>query len=194
LVFLFICIFLLLLSIILFSSSKIIIEITNLRLSSNSKKYINKDHKLAIKLCILGKVPIFNINIEETRLKKLRLSAKIENAKLERIIVKELRKVNFGINNIDLNVQLGTEEIELTAVLVSVISTIISMLLKKHSTKNASLNFKVTPIYNKNIINIELSGIIEFKMIHITNIICMLSKKEGISSKNSIFSEIKQKP
>ena len=55
------------------------------------------------------------------------------------------------------------------------------MIFKEKSTKKATTNFNVTPIYNNpNLINIEFSGIFEIKMIHIINIIYILNKKEGV--------------
>ena len=45
----------------------------------------------------------------------------------------------------------------------------------------ANKKYIITPLYfNQNIVNIEISGIFEIKMIHIINIIYILNKKEGV--------------
>ena len=83
------------------------------------------------------------------------------------------------IEKIKLNIIVGTENAALTAFIIPVISTILALALKNTLNNNQQHQFfKVQPIYrDQNLINIKLSGIIEIKMIHIINTICIVKKK-----------------
>ena len=57
----------------------------------------------------------------------------------------------------------------------------ISDLLKNKIKSYKTQKFNVKPVFiNKNLLNIDFSGIFEIKMIHIINIIYILNKKEGV--------------
>ena len=79
----------------------------------------------------------------------------------------------------NLKVFIGTENASLTAFIIPVISTTLALILSKNLKKyNHKQIFSITPIYvNQNLINIAFSGIIQIKMIHIINTICILNKK-----------------
>ena len=186
-VFIFICIFIIIISIILYSS-KIRIEIVNLKFSSQSKRHINKNYRVIIKLCILGVIPILKLNITKTKLKRIKLKEKIKNIdfkilqknpKLDKEIFKVIKQANISIKNINLHIDLGTENASFTAILIPTISTIIAILLNKRIKKFENQIFIVKPIYqNQNLLNIYISGIFEIKMSHIINIINILKRKE----------------
>ena len=186
LVFLFILIVFLLLMIF----SKIRIEVINFKFSSQWKRYINKDYKVIIKLCILSKIPILKINITKTKLEKLKIKEKIKDIdlkiienknKFDKDLIKAIKEINLDIDKINLNIELGTENASLTSIIVPAISTILAILLRQKMQKFENQIFIVKPIYiNQNLINIVLSGIFEIKMIHIINIMYVLNKKEGV--------------
>ena len=72
-------IFVLILIIVLLVFSRIRIEVINLKFSSQTKRHINKDYKVIIKLCILKKIPILKVNITKTKLEKMKIKEKIKN-------------------------------------------------------------------------------------------------------------------
>lgn len=177
--------------ILLFLFSKIKIEIENLKFTSQRQpRHINQDYKLIIKLCILKKIPIIKINLTKTRLEKIELKKQIEKINIEELmankqfdfkIIKAFKRLNIDIDNINLKIEMGTENAALTAIIVPIISTILSIIFSRKIKKEQNQKFEIKPIYiNQNLINILFSGIFEIKMIHIINIIYILNKKEGV--------------
>lgn len=187
LVFLFLCIAIIILGIILFFL-RIRIEIINFRFNSQLRRHINKDYKIIIKLKAFGLIPIFKINITKTKLERMRLKERIKNIdfdvlennyKLDKRMLKAMKNLNLSIKNIQLHIDIGTENASLTAIIVPAISTIIAIVLRKKVENFENQVFIINPIYqNQNLINLSVSGIFEIKMSHIINIIYILNKKE----------------
>ena len=184
-------IFVLILIIILLVFSRIRIEVINFKFSSQTKRHINKDYKVIIKLCILKKIPILKVNITKTKLEKMKIKEKIKNIdfkiiqnknKFDKNAVKAIKKSNININKINLNLEIGTENATLTSVIVPAISTILAILLSRKIENPKNQLFIIQPVYvNQNLINIVFSGIFEMKMIHIINIIYILNRKKGVN-------------
>jgi len=96
-------------------------------------------------------------------------------------MIKAFKSLNINIENINLKIEMGTENAALTAIIVPVISTVLSIILSRKIKREQNQKFEIKPIYiNQNLINIMFSGIFEIKMIHIINIIYILNKKEGV--------------
>ena len=86
----------------------------------------------------------------------------------------------MDIKKIKLEIELGTENASATAILVPIISTIISFIIKQKVKDCKKQIFNIKPLFlNQNMVNIEISGIFEIKMIHIINIIYILNNKKG---------------
>ncbi len=188
-VFLFICLFILL-STIIFSISKIRIKVINLKYYISNTRHINDNFKFKIQLIIFNKIKIINIDINKELLEKLKFREKLEKAKLKfsereikinKKVLKYIPKINLKTNYLNLNIELGTENSALTSLIIPIVSGIISIILSKNSYNEKNIYYNVEPIYyNQNIFNIELSGIFEIKMIHIINIIYILNKNKGV--------------
>lgn len=186
-VFLFVLIAIIILAVIL-SFSKIRIQIVNFRFDSQTKRHMNKNYEVILKLYVLGFLPILKINITKTKLEKIKLKEKMknidfkfleENPSLNREIWKAIRKLDIAIKNINLHIDLGTENACLTSILVPAISTVIAIVLRKKVKKFENQIFIINPIYqNQNLVNLFISGIFEIKMSHIINIIYIFNKKE----------------
>ena len=184
-------IFVLILIIVLLVFSRIRIEVINFKFSSQTKRHINKDYKVIIKLCILKKIPILKVNITKTKLEKMKIKEKIKNIdfkiiqnknKFDKNAIKAIKKSNININKINLNLEIGTENATLTSVIVPTISTILAILLSRKIENPKNQLFIIQPVYiNQNLINIVFSGIFEIKMIHIINIIYILNRKKGVN-------------
>lgn len=152
------------------------------------QRHINKNYKIVVKLYALSFIPIFKISITKEKLEKLKLKERIkkidykwleDNKELDKKMLEAVKKLNISIQNINLHVDLGTENASLTSILVPAISTIIAIILRKKVKKFENQRFMIQPIYqNQNLVNINISGIFEIKMSHIINIIYMLNKKE----------------
>jgi len=190
----------LLISVILIIFSKIRIEIENFKYTSNTnvinRKHINNNYCIILKLCILKNLPIIKIQITEEKLNKFKSNVKLKEKirkeigkidvkKLEKEItlskLKEISKtIKILIEKFNLKIELGTENAVVTAMIIPFISTLISFLLRNKVEKYKDQKYNIKPVFlNKNMLNIEFSGIFQIKMIHIINIIYILNKKEG---------------
>ena len=196
LVFLFILLAILILALV-FVTSKIEIKIVNLVVDSQSKNYIGNKYEIIIKLKILGNIPIIKIKLTKNKLQKIykKLKKKEKIKKLEEDIytnkdkidlklielAKEIKK-SIDVDYLNLVIKLGTENAFTTAIIVAIISTIISVLVSNQKIEENELMYKIEPIYNnQNLIKFQFSGIFKIKMIHIINIMYLLNKKGGIN-------------
>ena len=196
LVFLFILLAILILALV-FVTSKIEIKIVNLVVDSQSKNYIGNKYEIIIKLKILRNIPIIKIKLTKNKLQKIYKNLKMKEKikKLEEDIytnkdkidlklielAKEIKK-SIDVDYLNLVIKLGTENAFTTAIIVAIISTIISVLVSNQKIEENELMYKIEPIYsNQNLIKFQFSGIFKIKMIHIINIMYLLNKKGGIN-------------
>ena len=67
---------------------------------------------------------------------------------------------NIDIKNIDLNVNIGTEDAGITAILVGILAGILGIIIKKPK-------YQILPIYaNRNLLKINLNGIFTIYLMH----------------------------
>lgn len=187
LVFLFACMIILMIIIIL-TLSKIRIQIKNFSFCSQMPRHINKDYQIIVKLYILGRIPIFKISMTKLKLEKMQWKDKIKHIDFKALennvnwnhnLWRAIKKLKVVIKNINLQMEIGTENAALTSMIVPTISTIIAIILRKRVKDFENQIFTIRPVYqNQNLVNISVSGIFEIKMSHIINIIYILNKKE----------------
>lgn len=184
--------FLILIILLMIITIRIKFEIENIKFLTNKKPHLNNKYEIRIKIYTLGIIPIFNIKINNKKILKITENPKIKEkikqqktkiinnkANIDKELITSLKNIKTEIKEINLKILIGTENASLTAFIIPVISTIIAMILNKQIRKyNEKQVFLVAPIYmDKNLINVELSGIIQIKMIHIINTICIVNKK-----------------
>ena len=195
-VFLFILLAILILALV-FVTSKIEIKIINLIVDSQSKDYISDKYEIIIKLNIVRNIPVIKMKLTKNKLQKIYKNLKMKEKikKLEEDIytnkdkidlklielAKEIKK-SIDVDYLNLVVKLGTENAFTTAIIVAIISTIISLLVSNQKIEENEIMYKIEPIYNnQNLIKFQFSGIFKIKMIHIINIMYLLNKKGGIN-------------
>ena len=131
-------------------TSRIGIEIENLRIDTEQTKgkKINKDSKIYVYLLIFKKIKLFKKNIKSMNMKKIKTPKNIK------IDYKELmQNIDIDIKQIDLNIQFGTQDAALTALLTGIISAGLGLILRKPK-------YQIMPIYaNRNFIKIKLDCI-----------------------------------
>ena len=156
-------------------------------------KYIDKNYKVIIKLYLLNKIRYLKIELDKNKLKEIftKTKAKIEKSshkKIEKelyqdrnVIKNVVKKLKIDLEYLDLDLKIGTEFILLTSVIIVTISTIFPIVANKFIRKyeKRKYNYKFTPIYNKNDINLQLNCIISTKMVHIINVIISIIFKKG---------------
>ena len=171
-------------------------------LGENKKTHLNQNYKAIILIYTIGKIPILKIKINKSKIDKLKHKTHIEQKIQEKIKQQDFTKLRekynlkldikqiiknllLSIEQLNLKIEIGTENAVLTSFLIPTISTIISILIAKNQEekceKTINQHFKITPIYqNKNLINFSLEGIFELKLIHIITTICILKKKRRV--------------
>lgn len=180
---------------ILIITVKVEVKIRNIKYNSEKVKgeRLANNYQIIIKILTLEKIPIFRLKINKSKIEKINakthLKQKIEEeiqkqdiAKaiemekkydLKKLIPEVYKNIKLETENINLKIDLGTENVVLTSFIIPIISTILAFTVKR--------NFEVQPIYqNKNIIKFELNGIFSIKMIHIIDTICILKKKRRV--------------
>lgn len=186
-VFLFVLLAIIVIAIILFFLT-IQIEIVNLKFCSQTSRHINEDYKIVLKLYVFGIIPIFKMNLTKPKFEEMKVKQKfkeidfraLENKiSLDRELLHRIKKLDILIRNINLHIDIGTENAILTSMIVPAISTVIAIILRKKVKKFENQIFIMNPIYqNQNLVNVEVSGIFDIKMSHIINIIYIFMKKE----------------
>ena len=185
-VFLFILLILcILLLIIVFS--KIRIDVKKFEYCSANKKHINPNYYLQLSWIILNKIPIIKIKLNKHTVKKLKLKDKFvdidvkmweERKKIDKETVSIIKKIDFAIRKLKLKIDIGTENSAITSLLIPIVSTVISFLLRNKMKTKEEQAYIVQPIYkDQNYLNITISGIFDIKMNHIINVIYLLSRK-----------------
>lgn len=166
--------------------SKVSIDICNLKLDNNLEK-INAEFLIKLKLNLYGFIPFIVIKLNELGIKilgiKISYSRIFSSEFIAKILKREISKVktNFKISsikvlkpdleNINLNLQLGTESFLLTTILVFLASTLLSFSLKNTIKKFDKEKYKyiIKPNFEeKNKFFLEMKGIFKIRT---TNII-----------------------
>lgn len=183
--------------------STIQIEIKNLVINSTNKK--DNNINLYIRLKVLNKLTYLKIELNKERIIKFKV---LDKRILERIneiqnklminrkeilnidAIRTLRHLNIEIDNLKLNLKIGLADSFLTSITVGMISTLISILIAKNTKEYSNKCYSIMPQYNENpLIKIQLNCIINIKMIHIINVIYMLSKKKRSGEYNERTSD-----
>ena len=182
----------LLITILIIITIRIKFEFINFKFTSLSKEHINKNYEIKVMIYIFQKIPIFKIKINNKKIQNVinneKIRKKIKQQKIKIFenkqdvdidLIKALKGIKLEIQEMNLQIKIGTEDASITAFVIPVVSAIIALFLSQKVQKyNDKQIFSVMPIYmNQNLINIEFSGIFQLKMIHIINTICILGKK-----------------
>ena len=159
-------------------TSKLEIEIQNLKIDTEKPKgeKINKDSKIFVYVFIFKKFKILKKDRKNMKLQNRDLDIKLLKNKDIEIDYRELLK-SINIKKVDLNIQLGTEDAALTAVLTGMIGAVLGIILRKPK-------YEIIPIFsNKNFLKIKLNCIIS---IDLTQYIYKLisSKLKDLGAKN----------
>lgn len=167
----------------LFFSINVKLEIENLKISlpKNQGKITNKENKVFLKLYILKKIKIAEINLKKIDLKsdkvKTRLQKQFDGNKFNLDTMKLLNDVNYIIEKLNMKVYIGTEDAAITAISIGVGYILISNFIKGKILSYNNIKYEINPIYqNKNIFYFELDSIITLKMENIIDIIKLLKK------------------
>ena len=178
---------------------KIKINFTDFEFNTQKHNKLEKDYKIKITIYTFNKIPIIKTKITNEKIQQIIKNPKIkeaiknqetkliENRKdIDINVIKSIKNIKIEIEKIQLKITIGTENATTTAFIIPILSTIIATVLSRNIKKyNDKQTFEIIPVYiNQNLLNIEFSGIIQIKMIHIINTICIVNKKKRKGDKN----------
>ena len=160
---------------ILITNSKIEIKIKNLDISTVRKEKVNSNYKIHINIIIFNKIKIFGKQIKKMKFKKENLDKlyntvkSVEGNLSEKIsfttLIQSVKNLQLETKELDLKIELGTEDVAISAILVGIISSVIGIILRNQTSKEQ--RFEVIPLYiNQNILNLKLDGIFRINLIH----------------------------
>ena len=197
LVFIFIFIILLVM-VLLLSSIKVNIAkfvVSNEKLEKEEKLSFVKELHIYFQLCFLNKIKIAQIELDKNKLMNLSIN-KIKD-KMNKLDMQELKNnewekkeikrafkaLKINLEQLNLKLEVGTEDVLLTTAIVTLISTGIGMVLPHviRKYKKGKYYYKITPIYtNQNKINFDFKCIICTKMVHIIYVIYILIRMRRV--------------
>ena len=166
------------------------IEIENLKITlpKEIKKMINEQSKILMKIYILKKIKISEIDLKKIKMNDTKVKNRLD--KIKKRIIKDNKNIKFNINAIevlrenkfkiekmDLKINIGLEDAAVTDITVCIISLLISIILKNKINNLKIQKYQINPIYeNKNFLKVEFDGIFEFNIANIIDIIKVLKK------------------
>ena len=173
----------------IFFSISIKLEIENLKIAfpKTRKKLTNNNSKVSLKVYILKKIKIVEINLKKIDLKNEKFKNQFKGTKFNLDTIDFLKKVNYIVEKLNLKCNIGFKDAAITAMTVGIIYMIVSNNLRDRIQNIQNIEYKVTPAYeNRNILNVELDSIISIKLKNIIDIIRFMKKgrvkKNGRSS------------
>lgn len=161
----------------IFFSINIKLEIENLKISfpKTRKKLTNNNSKVSLKVYILKKIKIVEINLKKIDLKNEKIRNQFKGFNLDTI--EFLKKVNYIVEKLNLKCNIGCKDAAITAVSVGIIYMIISNFLKDRIQNIENIEYKVKPLYNnRNVFYVELDSIISIKIKNIIDMITFMKK------------------
>lgn len=147
-------------------TSKIGIDIENLIIDTDAEEKINEDGKIYVYLLLFNKIKLFRKNVRNIPMKDVKFETSdfdikiFKNKDIKINYLELIQNINIDIKNIDLNVNIGTEDAGITAILVGILAGILGIIIKKP-------RYQILPIYaNRNLLKINLNGIFTIYLIH----------------------------
>ena len=161
------------------------LEIKNVKffLTKIQGNITNEDYKIILKIYFYGIIKIFDKDIAnmkingeklKNKLRNIEVDLKKNNLNVDLGLFKELKKLDFKLEELDLKIYIGTENAAVTAIIVGIAWGVISNVLRERIKDSAENSYFIEPVYaEKNLLKINLDGIFKVKM---RNIIFIMIK------------------
>ena len=191
--FLFVIIACLLILFLTIHTSRIGIEIQNLKIDTEKPKgeKIIVESKIYVYLLIFRKIKLFKKDVKNMKMPKMEVQNKdidikiLKNKYLKINYIELLQNIDVDIKKMDLYSQIGTQDAALTAILVGTISSILGVILRKPK-------YQIVPIYsNKNLLKIKLNCIIS---VYLMQYIYKLIFARAREKKRNIWGQVQNVP
>ena len=168
------------------------IEIENLKfiVPKIKGRYTNKDSKILLKIYILKKIKIAEINLKKINLNnekfKNKIQSQIKQEKFNINAINFLKDNNYILEKMNLKIIIGTEDAAITAIGVGIIASLISIFFHNKIFDINKQKYEVLPIYeNKSILKIEFDGIFTFKIANIIGMAKYLKRRVDKNDRTS---------
>lgn len=172
----------------IFILSNIKVKITKLHIFYN-KKRLDLSFVSKLGLYLFNKFKLFQIIIDDEKIKDLYKSGKIDvnklksNKELNKLMLNILKNIDFTVEELKLKGYIGTENAAVTPFISSFINAAIPIIIsnKINVYKKENYNYKMDTVYiNQNIVNLNFNCIISIKIVHIINIFLKFKKEDII--------------
>ena len=157
------------------------IRINEKKIAKMKKTIKNMENSKILKKITKINIKKLSLNFEEKLKRKIKRKIKNNNIKpteIANIIIKNLKIETLKFK---MNLKIGLDDALITSIILAILSSIISIGLRltvKDIKNSKNYYYKLMPIYgNGNILKLNLSCIINLKLVHIINIIYMVIKK-----------------
>ncbi|MBP3831559.1 MAG: DUF2953 domain-containing protein [Clostridia bacterium] len=168
------------------------IEIENLKfiVPKINGRYTNKDSKILLKIYILKKIKIAEINLKKINLNnekfKNKIQSQIKQEKFNINAINFLKNNNYILEKMNLKIIVGTEDAAITAIGVGIIASLISIFFHNKIFDINKQKYEVLPIYeNKSMLKIEFDGIFTFKIANIIGMAKYLKRRVDKNDRTS---------
>ena len=168
------------------------IEIENLKfiVPKINGRYTNKDSKILLKIYILKKIKIAEINLKKINLNnekfKNKIQSQIKQEKFNINAINFFKNNNYILEKMNLKIIVGTEDAAITAIGVGIIASLISIFFHNKIFDINKQKYEVLPIYeNKSILKIEFDGIFTFKIANIIGMAKYLKRRVDKNDRTS---------
>ena len=171
------------------------VDLKNLNFSSDRIKegLIDKSFNITLTMKFLKRITILKIELNKDKFKEKSIKEnfnKIENRlrekdNLELDNITALKYLKISLKEFNLKVLIGIEDASINAIFVGLASTLISVALGTMAQNEDKYMWKVTPMYQRNVLKINLDCIFTLKLTHIIYTIYVLVKKGDKNGRTS---------
>ena len=139
----------------------------------------SNNFEIILKITILGFIPLIIYKINKRKFNKLynkyfyKLVNKDNNINLK--VLKNFKKIKFNIKKLDIDISFFSKNYVLSSYIVVFISSVLSYIISK--SNNDEIKYKIMQLNSDKDIKLSFSGIFEFNMMHIINILISFKRK-----------------
>lgn len=180
-----------------FSTIEFKIDIKNFNLLKEEKKHkiVNKDHEIIVYAYIFKKVKVYNYKVRNLRIPRKyfdNINKKLDYKVLRDFVANNINDLNIQIielENLNLKLKVGVENVILTSGLVTILNVFISLILPKliSNYTRERFEYEIKPIYeNTNKIELFLDTSIRIKLFSLIKALSSYSKARRQSNNGNI--------
>jgi len=170
--------FILIIFLIIIISSTVKIKIDEKLLDSYKKI---RDLNYIISINLFNKIKIISFKITNDKIGKSNRIIKSGYKEVFKVLRRIFKTRIIKLEKLNINLKLGTEDVEITSYIVTSISVILSQFLAKQidNFSNENYRYQIVPLYiNKNALKLSINCIASIKLVHIIYMIYVLKRKD----------------